>query len=320
MKLKSKSFLGLLLASSMGAFTLTGCEKDNADAVPETVVDVMTTNGFTTLTSLAITANLGPTLSGTGPFTVFAPANGAFNGITAPTNTALSNLLTYHVIAGQGLSAANVLALSNGNLVRVTMANGDSTFIRASSAGVFVNGVQVTTPDLAADNGIVHGIARILFPPTGNIVETAIATPGFDSLVKAVVQVSGTGVTGNANIANLLSTLNGVTVFAPTNQAFAALFANPAFPFRQISAIPNDVLRAVLLHHAVPARAFSNDLANGTIAMANGSNLTVAGVGTNNISLQGSETVFNNTNAGISSTNIMTRNGVIHVINQVLIP
>jgi uncharacterized surface protein with fasciclin (FAS1) repeats len=200
------------------------------------------------------------------------------------------------------------------------MANGDSTFVRASAAGVFVNGVQVTTPDLTADNGVVHGIGRILFPPTGNIVETAIATPGFDSLVKAVVQVSGAGVTGANNIANLLSTLNGVTVFAPTNQAFAALFANPAFPFRNIASIPNDVLRTVLLHHAVPARAFSNDLANGTIPMANGSNLTVAGVGTANITLQGSETVFNNANAGISATNIMTRNGVIHVINQVLIP
>ncbi len=296
---------------------MLGCKKEDTPT-PTTVVDVLGTNGYTTLASLAVSANLGPTLTSDGPFTVFAPNNDAFTGVTAPTGAALSNLLTYHVIAGQALNAAAVVSVSNGNLIPVTVANGDSVFVRASSAGVFVNGIQVTAPDLTADNGVVHGIGSILLPPTGNIVETAIATPGFDSLVKAVVQVSGAS--GPGNIAELLSTLNGVTVFAPTNQAFAALFADASFPFRQISDIPDDVLRTVLLHHAVPARAFSNDLANGTIAMANGSNITVAGVGTANITLRGSGTVFVNDPAGIALTNVMTRNGVIHAINQVLIP
>jgi len=309
-----------LFMSALGLVTLVGCSKDEPRVEPNTIVDVLTNNGFSTLTSLAVQANLGPTLTSDGPFTVFAPGNDAFNGVTAPTGAALTNLLTYHVIGGQGLSAADVLSLSNGNLIRVTMANGDSTFIRASGAGVFVNGIQVTNADLRAENGIVHGVASILFPPVGNIVETAINTPGFDSLVKAVVQVSGPGATGLDNIAEVLSTLNGVTVFAPTNQAFAALFANPSFPFRSINEIPNDILRTVLLHHAVTARAFSNDLANGNIPMANGSNLTVSGVGTPNITLAGSGTVFTNTGAGIPATNIMARNGVIHVINQVLIP
>lgn len=320
MKLLKRTTSVTLLGLTFSAMVFTGCRRDETPAAPTTVVDVLSTNGFSTLTSLAVSANLGPTLTSDGPFTVFAPSNDAFTGVTAPTGSALTNLLTYHVIGGAGLSAADVIGLSNGNLVRVTMANDDSVFVRASSAGVFVNGIQVTNADLRADNGVVHGIGRILFPPTGNIVETAIATPGFDSLVKAVVKVSGAGVTGNENIANLLSTLNGVTVFAPTNAAFAALFANNAFPFRNIDQIPNDVLRTVLLHHAVPARAFSNDLANGTIGMANGSNLTVAGVGTPNITLRGSGTVFNNTAAGIALTNVMTRNGVIHAINQVLIP
>ncbi len=320
MKAILKSFGSVMLATSFLATVFTGCDKDDNDPAPTTVVDALSNNGYSTLVSLATTANLGTTLTSDGPFTVFAPSNDAFTGVTAPTGAALANLLTYHVIGGQGLTAANVLSLSNGNLIKVTVANGDSIFVKASAAGVFVNGVQVVNADLSSDNGIVHGINRILFPPTGNIVETAIATPGFDSLVKAVVQVSGAGVTGADNIANILATGNALTVFAPTNQAFAALFANPAFPFRQISEIPNSTLRAVLLHHAVPARAFSNDLANGNITMANGSALTVAGVGTSNITLQGGETVFNNTNAGIAATNIMARNGVIHVINQVLIP
>ncbi len=320
MKILSKTTKQIALGLSLLSIGFIGCQKDDNPAPATTVVDVMSNNGFSTLVGLAVSANLGPTLISDGPFTVFAPTNDAFNGVTAPGGTELSNLLTYHVIAGQGLSAADVINLSNGNLISVTMANGDSTFVRASAAGVFVNGIQVTDPNLEADNGIVHGVDRILFPPTGNLVETAISTPGFDSLVKAVVQVSGAGTTGLDNIAEVLSTLNGVTVFAPTNQAFADLFADANFPFRSISEIPDATLRAVLLHHAVTARAFSNDLANGTITMANGSTVTVAGVGTANITIDGSGTVFDNTAAGIAVTNVMARNGVIHAINKVLIP
>ncbi|HSK14421.1 MAG TPA: fasciclin domain-containing protein [Phnomibacter sp.] len=320
MKAFAKPKMNFFFLFALAMVTLVGCKKEDNNTPPSTIVDVLSNNGFSTLTSLAVSANLGGTLTSTGPFTLFAPSNDAFNGVTAPTGDALTNLLTYHVIGGAGLSASDVVGLSNGNLISVTMANGDSVFVRASSNGVFVNGIQVNQADLRADNGIVHGIGRILFPPTGNIVETAINTPGFDSLVKAVVQVSGAGTTGMDNIAQVLSTLNGVTVFAPTNDAFAALFANQSFPFRSISEIPNDVLRTVLLHHAVTSRAFSNDLQNGTIAMANGSSITVSGVGTNNIILAGSGTVFTNTGAGIPATNIMARNGVIHVIDRVLIP
>ena len=315
--LKNKNLV--VIAAALFTTTLVSCDKDENPA-STTVVNAITNNGYSTLASLATTAGLIDTLNATGPFTVFAPNNDAFTGVTAPTGAALANLLRYHIIRGQALSAANVLSLSNGNLVRVVMANGDSVFVRASSAGVFVNGVRVTAPNLTADNGVVHGVNRILFPPTGNLVETANSTPGFDSLVKAVVRVSGSGVPANLNVATILSTLNAITVFAPTNQAFADLFANAAFPFRNIDQIPVDVLRTVLLHHAVTSRAFSNDLANGTIAMANGTNITVSGVGTANLALKGSSTVFDNTAAGVTRTDIMTRNGVIHAINKVLIP
>ena len=304
--------------------TVTSCKKKDDPPAPNTVVNVVANNGYSTLATLVTNAGLVPTLNGAGPFTVFAPSNAAFTGVTAPTGAALTNLLTYHVISGQGLTAAQVIALSNGNLIKVTMANGDSTFVKASNAGVFINGIQVTQADLRGDNGVVHGIGRILLPPAGNIVETAQSITGgpaaFDSLVKAVVRVSGSGVTGADNIATVLSTVNGLTVFAPTNQAFADLFANGSFPFRQINDIPVDVLRTVLRHHVVTARAFSNDLANGNLAMANGSNATVAGVGTASITIDGSGTVFNNVAAGITGTNVMARNGVVHIINKVLIP
>lgn len=309
----------LVLAASGLMLAATGCKKDKDDPAPNTVVNAVVNNGYSTLATLVTNAGLIDALNGAGPFTVFAPNNAAFNGVTAPTGAALTNLLTYHVLSGQGLTAAQVIALSNGNLVKVNMLNGDSVFVKASSAGVFVNGVQVIQADLTASNGVVHGLGRILQPPVGNIVATAVATPGFDSLVKAVTRVS-TGATGADNIADVLSNTNGLTVFAPTNAAFQALFANAAFPFRSIDAIPVATLRTVLRHHVVTARAFSNDLANGNLGMANGSNATVAGVGTSAVTISGSGTVFNNGAANIALTNIMARNGVVHVIDKVIIP
>lgn len=317
MKRFTRSFSMLALAAT-AAFGFSACKKDKQEA-PNTVVNAVVNNGYSTLATLVTNAGLVDALNGAGPFTVFAPQNSAFTGVTAPTGDALRNLLQYHVISGSALTAQQVIGLSNDRLIRVTMLNGDSVFVRASSAGVFVNGVQVVQPDLSANNGVVHGINRILMPPTGNIVQTAQATPGFDSLVKAVVRVS-TGATGADNIAEVLSTTNGLTVFAPTNAAFQALFANAAFPFRNIDAIPVGTLRTVLRHHVVAARAFSNDLRNGNLAMFNGSNAVVAGVGGAAITISGSGTVFNNGAAGIALTNIMARNGVVHVIDRVIIP
>lgn len=317
MKRFTRSFSMLALAAT-AALSFSACKKDKQEE-PNTVVNAVVNNGYSTLATLVTNAGLVDALNGAGPFTVFAPQNSAFNGVTAPTGDALRSLLQYHVIAGSALTAQQVIGLSNGNLVRVTMLNGDSVFVRANANGVFVNGVQVVQPDLSANNGVVHGINRILLPPAGNIVQTAQTTPGFDSLVKAVVRVS-TGATGADNIAEVLSTTNGLTVFAPTNAAFQALFANAAFPFRNIDAIPVATLRTVLRHHVVTARAFSNDLRNGNLAMANGSNATVAGVGGAAITVSGSGTVFNNGAAGIALTNIMARNGVVHVIDRVLIP
>jgi uncharacterized surface protein with fasciclin (FAS1) repeats len=317
----------LALCTVAVSASIVSCKKkDDPPPAPNTVVNVVANNGYSTLAGLVTNnAAILNTLNGTGPFTVFAPSNAAFTGVTPPSNT--TSLLQYHVIAGQGLSAAQVIALSNGNLIKVIMANGDSAFVKASSAGVFINGIQVTQADLRGDNGVVHGIGRVLLPAAGNIVQTAQAVTGgptgLDSLVKAVLRASS-GASGADDIATVLSTANALTVFAPTNQAFADLFANTSFTtptgFRQINDIPAATLRVILRHHVVAARAFSNDLANGSLGMFNGSNATVAGVGTANITIDGSGTVFNEVPAGILLTNVMARNGVVHVISKVLVP
>lgn len=135
--IKNKNLV--VIAAALFTTTFVSCKKDDKPA-STTVVNAIANNGYSTLASLATTAGLIDTLNGAGPFTVFAPNNDAFTGVTAPTGAALANLLRYHIIRGQSLSAANVIALSNGQLVRVVMTNGDSVFVRASSTGVFING------------------------------------------------------------------------------------------------------------------------------------------------------------------------------------
>ena len=112
--------------------------------------------------------------------------------------------------------------------------------------GVNVNGIKVSTADVAADNGVVHVIGRVLMPPAGNIVETAVAS-GLDSLVKAVLRATN-GPGGDPTLANTLSTAR-LTVFAPTNAAFTQLLG--ALSLTDINQIAMPTLLAVLRYHEV---------------------------------------------------------------------
>ncbi|MBK8143267.1 MAG: fasciclin domain-containing protein [Chitinophagaceae bacterium] len=202
---------------------ITGCDKDD-DPVSNTITDVVVSNAsFTTLEAAVVKAGLQTTLSGTGPFTVFAPDDAAFtaSGITSTvlnslTPAQVSNILLYHTL-GAKVTAADVPAGPNA---KVTTASGDSVFVTKNANGVFINGIKVNTADVAADNGVIHVIGRVLNPPVGNIVETAVAS-GLDSLVKAVTRAT-TAPGGDPTLAGTLSTAR-LTVFAPTNAAFTQL-------------------------------------------------------------------------------------------------
>jgi uncharacterized surface protein with fasciclin (FAS1) repeats len=197
----------------------------------------------------------------------------------------------------------------------VITASGDSVFITKNSAGVFVNGIKVNTADITADNGVIHTIGRVLIPAAGNIVETAVAS-GLDSLVKAVTRAT-TASGGDPSLATTLGTAR-LTVFAPTNAAFTQLLA--ALSLTKIDDIPVSTLLAVLRYHAVGGRAFSSDLSNSNLTMLAGGN-TVINL-TNGIN--GVPTITGNGNGGdksnIIATNIVCRNGVVHLIDRVLIP
>jgi uncharacterized surface protein with fasciclin (FAS1) repeats len=308
---------GVILALAVVIIATSCKDKKDPDPAPSnTLVDVATNAGLTSLTGALGTANLTNTLKGAGPFTVFAPTNAAFSAATVSAAD-LSTTLLYHVIDGKVLAAAVPTALTAIASKNTTT---DSLYVLRVGNDVFINGTKVTTANAEASNGVAHIIGKVLIPAKGkNIVEVAVAA-GFDSLAKAVTRVSGTGVTGADNILNVLSTTNNITVFAPTNAAFTALFAKASFPFKSIDAIPLDVLRNVLRHHVlVGSRLFSNQVANGAPAMAFGTT-TVAGVGGAAITITGSGTVFNNGPATITATDVMAKNGIIHIINNVLIP
>lgn len=296
------------------AFSFTSCKKDkDKNDSPKTITDVVSTNAnFSTLKSAVVKANLAATLSGPGPFTVFAPDNDAFtaSGITSSVIASLSAdqlkaILLYHTI-GSKIMAADVPAGPNA---AVTTAGGGTVYVTKNSNGVFVNGWKVTTADIAASNGVIHSIEHVLMPPAGNIVAVAQANSNLTYLVAAVVRASE----GTTNVADVLSSAGPFTVFAPTNQAFI----DAGFPtIASIQAADPNTLASILTYHVLSARAFLSDLSDGQ-------SLTTVNGGTIKVGLGSSATVKGNSNtspATITAVNIMATNGVVHVIDKVLLP
>ncbi len=319
MELKKLFRRSALILSLSIPVLFSSCDKDDDVQASNTITDIVV-NGpsFSSLESAVVKANLQTTLSGTTPYTVFAPDDAAFtaSGITSSvlnslTPAQVTDILLYHTLPGR-IDAANVPAGPNA---KVITASGDSVFVTRNASGVFVNGIKVNTADVGADNGVVHVIGRVLNPPAGNIVETAVAS-GLDSLVKAVTRAT-TASGGDPTLAGTLGSAK-LTVFAPTNAAFTQLLS--ALTLTDINQIPIATLLAVLRYHVVGDRVFSSDLANGNVNMlANGTTTINLSNGTG-----GGPTVTGNGNSGnrsnIIATNIVCRNGVVHLIDRVLLP
>ncbi|RRA91991.1 fasciclin domain-containing protein [Paenimyroides viscosum] len=310
-----KKFAGATFAFAFLALS-TSCNDDESTPPMEqqkTIANIVSENADYSLLKAAVTkANLGETLNGTGPFTVFAPNNQAFaaSGISQQTinslsETDLSDILLYHTL-GSKVMATNVPAGPNAE---VTTVGGDKIYVTKDSRGVFVNGWKVTTADIAASNGVIHSIERVLMPPTQNIVQMAQANPNLTYLVAAVLRASE----GSTNVANVLATTNNLTVFAPTNEAFI----DAGFPtIASIQSADPATLTSILTYHVIAARAFSSDLSNGqSLNTVNGGTLMVA--------LGSQATVKGNSNSTpstITSVNMLATNGVVHLIDRVLLP
>ena len=324
-KIKNMKKISIKSLSVMAAITfsamVTSCSDDDVVPASSTITDVVVNSSdFSRLEEAVLKANLQGTLSSTGPFTVFAPDNNAFDAsgissatIASMTASDVASVLLYHTL-GAKVMAADV---PMGPNAKVVTAGGDSVFITKNSAGVFINGIPVTPADIAASNGVIHRVNKVLLPASGDLVATAQAPgSGLDSLVMAVVRANNAP-GGNPNlIATLQNTT--LTLFAPTNAAFTQLLN--ALSISDINQIPVATLLAVLQYHLLPGRAFSSDLTNGNVTMlANGTATINLSNGTG-----GGPTITGSGNGSSSSnimmTNILARNGVVHVIDRVLLP
>ena len=281
------------------------------------IVDVAIAAGsFTTLVAAVEKAGLVDVLKSEGPFTVFAPSDEAFAKIPADQLNAiledrdlLKSILLYHVVAGQYL-AKDVLARNS-----LPTALGLELAVALRDGRAFVNDSAIVATDVQAANGVIHVVDAVILPPrdevdeqagvsTGNevvladLVDTAVGAGSFSTLVSAV------------QAAGLEDTLRGegpFTVFAPTDAAFAKI------PQDQLAAIlaDKDLLTKILLYHVVPGRLLASDvLAACTLTSANGQNLSIR---------SRDEAAFVNSSQ-IVATDVLATNGVIHVIDSVLVP
>jgi uncharacterized surface protein with fasciclin (FAS1) repeats len=280
-----------------------------------TIVDIAVEDGrFETLVAALTAADLVDALSGEGPFTVFAPTDDAFAALPEGTVEglladipALTSVLTYHVAPGSFM-AADVVELSE-----IGTLEGSPISIEVTDNGVVLNGsVNIIITDIEASNGVIHVIDAVLLPPSmmpempedemmvdpNSITGIAAANGNFSTLV-AALQAAG--------LDEVLASSGSYTVFAPTDAAFAAL------PAGTVEALLEDIptLTSILLYHVVPGTVLAADVV--TLNSAD----TLAG---SPIYINADDGVVLNGSVNVTSTDITASNGVIHVIDAVLLP
>ena len=317
-------YFKILSVTVLSVFLLQGCNDNDNDKIeqviqdvvaPTTIVDAAVNDGgFTTLVAALQATGLDTTLADTSvKFTVFAPTDKAFallgqdtiDALLADTDK-LSDILTYHVISGE-VDAAAAIALAG---TTVDMVNGDAVGLSLDGDKLLVNTATVITTNIQTDNGIIHVIDAVLLPPadmiepTANIVEVALADPdNFSTLVAALTA------------ADLVTTLSNedatFTVFAPTNAAFALIA--PATLTALLG--DTDALTKVLLQHVIADVAV-----NSVNAFAlSGNMVDTAGMAkiALNINMETDKLLFGGAN--VVMKDIYTTNGIIHVIDAVII-
>ncbi len=260
---------------------------------------------FSTLVAAVKAGDLVDVLKSSGPFTVFAPTDDAFKKLPAgtvanllkPENKAmLVSILKYHVVAGK-VEAADVVKLSTAKTVQ-----GDNVMIKVMGGSVYLNGTtKVTATDIQASNGVIHIIDSVLMPPMKkDIVDTAVSTNMFNTLVAAV------------KAAGLVDTLKGsgpFTVLAPTDEAFGKL---PAGTVENLLKPENkDMLFKILTYHVIPG-----DVRAATVVTLKKAK-TVQGQDVK-IKVKKGTVMING--AKVVKTDVEASNGVIHVIDTVLMP
>ncbi len=271
---------------------------------PGNIVEVADGAGsFKTLLAAAKGAGLADTLAKGGPFTVFAPTDEAFaklpkgtvETLLKPENKAkLAAILAYHVVPAK-VVAADALKLSTADTV-----NGQRLALKVEGGSLFIDGAKVVKTDVNASNGVIHVVDSVIIPSDKDIVATADGAGMFKTLIAA------------AKAAGLAEALMGdgpLTVLAPTDDAFAKL---PKGTVEELLKPENKgKLADILKLHVISGRVFSDQ------ALKAGTASSLLGESLNFSAASGKATV---NGAGIIKTDINAKNGVIHVIDSVLLP
>ena len=331
------ALFALVLAACSGtteSTTTTEAEPTTTEAPTEgtSVVDLaISAGGFSTLVAAIEAAGLVETLEGEGPFTVFAPTDEAFEtaldqlGITADELLAdtetLTSILTYHVLA-QATDSQLVSTLDGESVATV---NGAEVAISIVDGAVMINDATVVSADLEADNGIVHVINSVLLPPDFEMMEETTTTT-MQEASNTIADI----VAGNEDFSILLAAVEAagltdaladpeatLTVFAPTNEAFEAAF-------EALGIAPEDLLEdvetltAILTYHVLGDVVTSEDIDNAgleeiPVETLSGEELVVVVGDDGSVS-------FKDQTATVVQADVEADNGVIHVIDAVLLP
>lgn len=300
MKFKIASMIAMLTLS-MTAFA---AHHGTGHAKGKDIVDTAVSAGsFETLVAAAKAAGLVDALKGEGSLTVFAPTDEAFAKLPEGTVASLLKpenidqlkaILTYHVVPGK-MDAKAVMGAKTAETL-----NGQRIAFSTKDDKVMVGGATVVKADIACSNGVIHVIDSVILPSSKNIVETAAGAGSFSTLIAA------------AKAAGLAEALQGegpFTVFAPTDEAFAAL---PAGTVASLLLPQNkEKLATILKYHVISGRVYSDGaIKAGSAPTLQGSPVTIKADG-------GSVTVDK---ASVVKADIDTSNGVIHVIDKVIMP
>jgi uncharacterized surface protein with fasciclin (FAS1) repeats len=310
--------IALAALAALAALTGTACGdssdgSSSSSAPTRNIVQLaQATPDLSILVEAVTAADLGGALSGAGPLTVFAPTNAAFAGLLQELGVTkeellankalLTAVLQYHVVSGEVRKAdiplGKAITPLGGGFFKIDAVDGSAVVTDGRNRTA-----KVVAADLEATNGVVHVIDRVILPADKNVVQTAAALPDFSILAAAV---------GAAGLGDTLSGPGPFTVFAPTNEAFAALLAELGVTQDELLA-DKPLLTKVLTYHVIPGRVLKADVVPGvqpatvegeTFAIGAGLVVTDARART----------------AHLTATDVLASNGVIHVLDRVILP
>ncbi|MEG9328177.1 fasciclin domain-containing protein [Salinimicrobium catena] len=316
-------FLQILLIPML-LFSLNSCSDDddmNTPPVeePMTVADFVASNdNYSSLAAALEVAGLTATLDGTASYTVFAPDNDAFAAFLADNRFSsleevpeeiLTQILLNHVQSGEiraaDLSTGYIESMATGAASEENL----SMYINTSN-GVMINGVStVENADIEVANGIIHAVDAVIGLP--DITTFALADPTFDILVAALTREED-----YTFVSTLMSSDAPApfTVFAPTNDAFAAFLEE--MNFASLDEVPADILATTLSYHVVPsANVRSTDLTDAMVVNTLIDQSFTVNLGDNVVITDASGRT-----STVIATDVQATNGVIHVLDTVLLP